>query len=323
MADRGNSPPSSNSRNLLPASRVPNHKRITTLRFFRHFGFSLRALVLTAGAFSLAQASAQDWQKSYSIAGKANLSIATGDAALTLRSCSECHAIKINVDWRDRHPSDFNLKEVQSGDQVTFQLEEKAQMGIHFTVRNWHSPQVTVETPASLDLEAKTSDGALKISGVEGNLQLRTSDGAVDVEDVGGSLHLTASDGSIKIHNLTGTLESRSSDGRASIDGKFSGLQVHTSDGSLDLNVQEGSHLASSSRIESSDGHVTVHLPHSLAADLDVHAGDGKIECTLPLTMDGFSSEHGSGHNLRGHLNGGGPTITIHTSDGNVSLSGQ
>ena len=297
--------------------------RITALRFLRLFGSSLPALVLTAGVFSPAQASAQDWQKSYPIAGKANLSIATGDAALTLRSCSECHAIKINVDWRDHHPSDFNLKEVQSGDQVTFQLEEKAQMGIHFTVRNWHSPQVTVETPASLDLEAKTSDGALKISGVEGNLQLRTSDGAVDVEDVGGSLHLTASDGSIKIHNLTGTLESRSSDGRASIDGKFTGLQVHTSDGSLDLNVQEGSRLASSSRIESSDGHVTVHLPHSLAADLDVHAGDGKIECTLPLTMDGFSSDHGSGHNLRGHLNGGGPTITIHTSDGNVSLSGQ
>jgi len=109
------------------------------LRFLRLFGSSLPALVLTAGVFSPAQASAQDWQKSYPIAGKANLSIATGDAALTLRSCSECHAIKINVDWRDRHPSDFNLKEVQSGDQVTFQLEEKAQMGIHFTVRNWHS----------------------------------------------------------------------------------------------------------------------------------------------------------------------------------------
>jgi hypothetical protein len=98
---------------------------------------------------------------------------------------------------------------------------------------------------------------------------------------------------------------------------------VHTSDGSLDLNVLEGSHLAASSRIESSDGHVTVRLPHSLAADLDVHAGDGKIECSLPLTMDGFSSDRGSGHSLRGHLNGGGPTITIHTSDGNVTLSGQ
>ena len=293
------------------------------MRLLRLFAVSLPALFCIAGALGPVQASAEDWQKSYPIAGKANLSIATGDAALELHACSSCHAIKILVDWRDRRPSDFNLKETQSGDQVTFQLEEKAQMGIHFGVRNWHSPQVSVETPASLDLEAKTSDGALRVSGVDGNLQLRTSDGAVDVEDASGSLHLTASDGSIKIHNLTGTLESRSSDGRATIDGKFTALQVHTSDGNLDLTVGEGSHLASPSRIESSDGHVTVHLPRTLAADLDVHAGDGKIDCSLPLTMDGFSSDHGSGHNLRGHLNGGGVTLTIHTSDGNVTLNGQ
>jgi len=290
------------------------------MRWLRLVPVCVIALVLMTYGLASAKAGAEEWQKSYPVSGKALLTLSTGDASVDLHSCGACREVRIAVDWRDRRPSDFTLKETQAGDQVRFQLDEKAQIGIHFTVRNWHAPQVKVETPASLDLEARTADGGLKISGVQGNVQLHTSDGAVDVEDVGGTLRLTASDGSIEIHNVTGTLESRSSDGHATIDGKFTALQVHTSDGNLDLTVNEGSQLASASRIESSDGHVTVRLPRTLAVDLDVHTSDGKIDCELPLTMEGYNSDHGSGHNLHGHLNAGGVPLTIHTSDGNVTI---
>jgi DUF4097 and DUF4098 domain-containing protein YvlB len=143
----------------------------------------------------------------------------------------------------------------------------------------------------------------------------------VDVQDVGGAVRLTASDGSIKIRNVTGTLESRSSDGQAEVEGRFTALQVHTSDGNLDVTVADGSQLSTASRIESSDGRVTVRLPRTMAVDLDVHTGDGQINCELPLTMEGYNSAHSSGHNLRGHLNGGGVPLTIHTSDGNVTIA--
>jgi DUF4097 and DUF4098 domain-containing protein YvlB len=156
---------------------------------------------------------------------------------------------------------------------------------------------------------------------VNGTLELHTSDGAVDVSDVGGALRLTASDGSIKIHNVTGTLESRTSDGSVTIDGKFSGIQVHAGDGRMDVTLAEGTQLTTASRIEGSDGRVTVHLPKSLAVDLDVHTSDGGIDCQLPLTMDGYNTAHSGGHNLRGRLNGGGPPLTIHASDGNVTIA--
>jgi DUF4097 and DUF4098 domain-containing protein YvlB len=224
------------------------------------------------------------------------------------------------VEWRDRKPGDFNLSEFQSGDHVSFELKEKPHLGFHIQIGNTHEPQVTVETPAALDLEARTADGSLKVSGVQGTVELHTSDGAVDIEDVGGAVRLTASDGSIKIHNVTGTLESRSSDGRASVEGKFTALQVHTSDGNLDVTVDDGSQLSTASHIESSDGQVSVRLPRAMAVDLDVHTSDGQINCALPLTMEGYNSANSSGHNLRGHLNGGGVPLTIHTSDGNVKI---
>ena len=278
-------------------------------------------VTLAACGIYSAQASGEDWQKSYPISGKASLTIATGDAGVELRSCGECREVRVRVEWRDRKPSTFILTESQTGDHVSFELKEKLHVGIHAVVGDWHGPEVTVETPSLLDLEARTSDGSLKVSGIQGSLELHTSDGHVDVEDVGGSLRLQASDGSIRIHNVTGTLESRSSDGHVTVDGRFTAVQVHTSDGNLDLTLNEGTQLTASSRIESSDGRVSVRLPRALAADLDVHTSDGRINCSLPLTMEGYNSNGSSGHDLRGHLNAGGAELAIHTSDGNVTIA--
>jgi DUF4097 and DUF4098 domain-containing protein YvlB len=261
-----------------------------------------------------------DWQKTYTVSAKPSLTYSSGDASAEIRSCGDCHEIRVHVDWRDRHASDYTITEFQSGDHVNFELREKHGLGIRVTIGNRHEPHVTVETPSTIDMEARTSDGGLKVSGVTGDLQLRTSDGSVDVADVGGALHLTSSDGSIQIHNATGTLESRSSDGKVRIDGRFSGVQVHTSDGSLELTLAEGSHLTVSSRVESSDGHVAIHVPRSLAADLEVRTGDGHIDCKLPIVMDGYDSKSDSGHSIHGRLNGGGVPLSIHTHDANVVI---
>ncbi|HEY1984554.1 MAG TPA: DUF4097 family beta strand repeat-containing protein [Terracidiphilus sp.] len=279
--------------------------------------FPLVGLLLCAAAATSAAES--DWQKSYPVSGKPSLFISTGDSSTEVRSCGSCREVHVRVEWNDRRPDDFNLTESQSGDHVIFELKEKPRLGIRISIGNHHEPRVTVESPNSADLEARTSDGALKASGLEGTLVLHTGDGSIDVADAGGSLRLTSSDGSIRLHNVTGTLESHSSDGSVSIDGRLSGLQVHTSDGRLDVRLADGSQLTSSSRIESSDGRVTVRLPRTLSADIEVHTGDGKIDCQLPITMSGYNS--GGGHNIRGHLNAGGVPLTIHTGDGSVTIA--
>jgi hypothetical protein len=285
------------------------------MKALRLFAISVPAVALTVFALAPALA-AQDWQKSYPVSGRPSLTLSTGDSSVDVHTCADCREIRIRVQWNDRHVDDYTINEFQSGDHVNFELKEKQHFGVHVSRRE---PQVIVETPKELDLEARTSDGALKVYGVQGNVALHTSDGAVDVSDVSGALRLVASDGSIRIHNVTGTLESKSSDGSVKIDGRLTGVQVHTSDGSLDLTLAEGSQLTTSSRVEASDGRVTIRLPKTLAADLDIHTGDGHIDCQLPLTMNGYNS--GGGHNIRGKLNAGGTPLTIHTSDGSVTIA--
>ena len=292
------------------------------MRGLRFLPACFSTLVLVSGVGAFSQANSGDWLKSYPVSGKTSLSLSSGDASTEVRSCGGCREVKVRVEWRDRKPSEFTVKEFQSGDHVNFELKEKSHVSFHFVnIGSRPEPRITVETPSALDLQARTSDGSFKVSGVQGNLELHTSDGAVEVEDVSGAVRLTASDGSIRIHNLTGTLKSRSSDGWVEIDGKFTALQVHGSDGNLELTLNEGTQLTASSRIESSDGSVKLRLPRKLAADLDVHVSDGRINCALPLTMEGYKSSGDSNHNLRGHLNGGGVPLVIHTGDGNVSIS--
>ena len=279
---------------------------------------AIPVLALTMLALAPAVTAEADWQKSYAVSGKPSLTLSTGDASTDVRSCSECREVRIRVEWNDRHPGDYNLNEFQSSDHVNFELKEKQHLGIHFGPGH-REPHVFVDTPAEADLEARTSDGSLNVSGLNGNLDLHTGDGAVNVSDVSGAVRLVASDGSIRIHNVTGTLESKSSDGSVSIDGRLSGIQVRASDGRVDVTLADGSQLATSSRIEASDGHVTIRLPKTLSADLEIHTSDGKIDCQLPLTVSGYNS--GGGHNIRGKLNAGGTPLTVHTSDGNVTIA--
>ena len=277
-------------------------------------------LVLAAASLlslpALAQTSGHDWQKTYSVNGSPSLTIETSDSGLEIASCGECKEIRVQV-HAVRDLNEYRLDEHQDGDHVSFSFKEKPHVGI-FNWRNEAGTKVTVETPAHLDLEAKTADGNLTARELTGNLQVHSGDGSVTLEDVHGDLRLGSSDGNVVIRRASGTLEARGSDGHMTIDGQFTGVQLHTSDGNVDFTLSPGSRLNAASRIESSDGHVSVHVPSTLAADLDITTSDGHVDCSLPLTMDHYDSR---GNHLQGHLNGGGTPLTVHTSDGNVRIA--
>jgi hypothetical protein len=274
------------------------------------------AIFLLASPSALAQVSGHDWQKSYSVNGSASLTIETGDSGLDIQSCGDCKEIRVQV-HSGRDLNEYRLDEHQDGDHVFFSLKEKPAWGFRIGWKG-EGTKVTVETPAHLDLEAKTADGNLTARGITGSLQVHSGDGSVTLDEVHGALRLTSSDGNVIIRNASGTLEARGSDGHMTIDGQFTGVQLHTSDGNLDFTLAPGSQLSAASRIESSDGHVILHVPATLAADLDITSSDGHVDCSLPLTMDHYDS---SGHHLHGRLNGGGTPLSIHTSDGNVRIA--
>ena len=279
---------------------------------------ALAALAVLSSLTGLAQDPDHSWSRTYPVSGKPTLTLETADAGVEFHPCGDCHEIRIHIELVGRKLSDYRLEEGQSGDEVHFLFKELPHLGAHIT---WHREEtrVTVETPAQLTLQAKTSDGNVTLSGLQGDLSLTTGDGNVDLDHVSGNLRIKSGDGQVKITNADGAIDARTSDGNLSVDGLFHSLALHTSDGSLDVSLREGTNLAGASTIQSSDGSVTVRVPRNFAADLNVHTSDGRVDCVLPVTMDHYQSG-GEGHELRGKLNGGGTPLTIHTSDGNVKI---
>jgi hypothetical protein len=275
---------------------------------------ALAVVFLSSASRLVAQNSETEWQKEYPLNGSAALTIETSDSHLDIHSCGDCKAIRIHV-IAGVKLTNFRLEEHQDQNHVYFLLKEKPHVGLDIHWGSSHGTKVTVETPSSLELDAATSDGNLSVRNLTGSVKVHTGDGSVTLEDLHGDIRLTASDGNITVHNVTGTLDARASDGHMTVDGQFSSVQLHTSDGNLDFA------LAAGSRIESSDGHVAIRLPQNLAADLDVSTSDGHIACALPLAMDHYNSGDSAAHHLHGHLNAGGTSLTIRTSDGNVSIA--
>ena len=283
-------------------------------------------VIALSAAFAVSVvATAQDgvaWEKNYPVSSQAKLVFETGDSGLTVRSCGSCQQVHVKVVLKNMQLSDFILQESQSGNGVNFSFKEKPHMGWHM---DWRGPQrkaeVIVETPTEVSLDARTADGGLVVSGLHGEMNLRTSDGGQELDHLAGALKLQTSDGSLRLRDSSGTLDARTSDGGMDVAGSFTAIQLHSSDGGIRADLSQGGNLSAESRVESSDGGVALVLPKSFAAELDVRTRDGGLMSTLPLMTDGYNSKRDSGHAIHGKMNGGGPLLTIHTSDGGVRLS--
>lgn len=88
-------------------------------------------------------------------------------------------------------------------------------------------------------------------------------------------------------------------------------LAVDTSDGSMHLDGR-----FDDLQVKAGDGSVEVTLPKDLKADIDASSGDGHVSSDIPLVVQGNFSKS----RVHGKLNGGGGAVSIHTGDGSIRL---
>jgi len=167
------------------------------------YALPLAALAVFSSLTGLAQDSDHSWSKTYPVTGKPTLTLETSDASVEFRPCGDCHEIRIHIEVVGRKLSDYRLEEGQSGDEVHFLFKDLPHLGGHIA---WHREEarVTVESPAQLTLQARTSDGNVTLSGLQGDLDLTTGDGNVALDHVSGNLRIKSGDGQVKITNADG-----------------------------------------------------------------------------------------------------------------------
>lgn len=254
------------------------------------------AVLMLTGLGLAFPADADQWSKTYTLAGKADLWMKTGDGNVRIEvwDRKDVEARIETVGYTIN--KDFTLIERQVGDRV--EIEAK------FPATSWNlgvgrrSLDFVVKVPREAKLDVSTGDGHLRVASVKGEMRLHTGDGAI--EGTG----------------LDGRLVASSGDGRINVAGRFDELDIHTGDGSVEASVLPGSAVATAWNVRTGDGSVTLRLPDGFKANLSADTGDGHVTMNVPVTLSGRLN----GSHVRGSLNGGGGPLTIHTGDGSIRL---
>jgi Toastrack DUF4097 len=181
------------------------------------------------------------------------------------------------------------------------------------------------------NVTVKTSGGKLAFKHLEGTLTGNTSGGSIAVEDCRGPIEIETSGGDITVAEATGTLDAKTSGGRIDVRNFSGDTEIRTSGGNLSLQRITGKIIGKTSggsirasipdavvgdvRLQTSAGNIDVSLPATATVDIDARTSGGEIFSRLPLETSDVDREH-----LRGKLNGGGKSVKLETSVGNITI---
>jgi DUF4097 and DUF4098 domain-containing protein YvlB len=243
-------------------------------------------------------AQADEWSKTYTITGKPDLRVDTSDASIHV-STWDHNTIEAKVTTTRYKIGDdgIRIEERQSGDRVEIDVRYPHH-GVTINFGNSNRVDINIQMPREGRVDLRTGDGKIDLGNFKGEMELRSGDGSQQIDSVDGKLHATTGDGHIRAN------------------GRFDELELKTGDGRVEARATAGSALATGWRLESGDGTVTLEVPENLAADVDLHTGDGHIDLDMPVTTEGKIREG----EIRGKLNGGGNLLVIRTGDGSIRL---
>lgn len=275
-------------------------------------------LASAAAVFALLAlpARADQWNKVYKLTGRPDVRVDTNEAAIQVTSgdAKEVIARVITNNWTISPDEVRIARDVQSGNSIELEVRVPR---IHWSWGDQHRyVHIELTVPKESNLNLRSGDGSIRVSGVQGQQQIETSDGHIDVSDLRGTVRLHSGDGHIEASGLDGSLDASTNDGHLRVRGRFDALRLETGDGSITAEVLPGSKLANNWSIHTGDGSVTLRLADGISADLEAHTGDGSISSQLPLMVSGILGRK----DLRGKLGGGGPTLQIRTGDGSIRL---
>ena len=195
-----------------------------------------------------------------------------------------------------------------------------------------------IRVPHRIELDRiESSNGAVRIEGVDGMVRVHTTNGAVRAMRVNGSAEIETSNGGIDLSDQRGSVVARTSNGRIKADGVKGYFEARTSNGGIDARVTDPEpnrpiKLESSNggitlelaslkgndvRVTTSNSSINLRLPQTVAAQLKASTSNSSISNDFESTMNTTSK---SKHAVEGTIGSGGPIIDLHTSNGKINI---
>ena len=142
---------------------------------------------------------------------------------------------------------------------------------------------------------------------------LTTSNGAIIVKDVKGNITAQSSNGEINIENVDGYVTATTSNGRIDIKGTTGINNLQSSNGVINADIYDFQENIS---ISTSNGGIILYINPSLNADIEIETSNGQI-VTSGIILSLITNEEK--HKI-GTLGDGGNKITIKTFNGDINI---
>ena len=208
-----------------------------------------------------------------------------------------------------------------------------------------------VSVPRGRSVEVHLAVGDVRVANVDGDLRIDVASASITTEHTRGSLSLDTGSGHVDVRDVQGDVDLDTGSGGVSVSGvRGNTLKMDTGSGSLtasdvdvrDLNADVGSGGVRLSRvradrvnldsgsggteiellsnierltIDNGSGGVTVYLPETVGAQVEVETGSGGVDTDFPVQMRKWER-----NSLNGTIGDGRGRIHIESGSGTVRL---
>jgi lia operon protein LiaG len=168
-------------------------------------------------------------------------------------------------------------------------------------------------------LSVDVGSGGVRVTNAQGDVDLDTGSGSVELTGIRGDrLVVDAGSGGITGRDIdVPTISLDLGSGRTRLSGvRTRDMEVDAGSGGVELEL-----LSDVDRLnlDTGSGTVTLRLPSTLGATLDIETGSGGIDAQIPITVVGRQSRS----HLTGRIGDGRGTITIDSGSGGIRLLGR
>lgn len=169
-----------------------------------------------------------------------------------------------------------------------------------------------VTLPDAHGVTINTGNGRIDIENLSGEARLDTSNGRIMAGNHDGPVFASTSNGRIEVDDIDGPVRLRTSNGRVIASDINGAVDIVTSNGAIEIEIEDG--VQGPSTASTSNGSITLGIGSSLKGTLDLHTSNGQIVVKREGQTSTFKGK------AQVVLNGGGPTTTLSTSNGRITV---
>jgi hypothetical protein len=274
------------------------------------------------------------FDRTLQVSGAVSLDVTTGSGDITVKTGSSnqvvVHGTIHSNNWF--FGNDSAVSQVESNPPIQ-QSGNSIRIGYNLPddVKRHVAIDYEITVPASTAAEAHSGSGNVEVTGVSSGVQAQTGSGDIRLRDLGGRQHVQTGSGNIRAENVSAPFDAQT--GSGDIDASLTGsgdVDVHTGSGTIRLKgIKGGVHARTGSgdieadggvagpwQLHSGSGNIRLAVGSNSGFNLDLHTSSGSIHSELPITVQGSMGNH----ELKGTVRGGGPTVEVSTSSGDVEI---